>query len=154
MRKAKSSQKGRIADFDGLTASQIQANLSKIKTQNSSLQAMTKFDHIVTPVLAELADAILPGVWITKITYADSFPSQGGETRSLTLEGAIKAGTNNGQDDMTLGNKFKDELIKQPTLQKICGRNPVIRFTNVVGTSGRSGDKETTFTLTCAKGGR
>ena len=154
LRKAKSAHTGRIADFDGLTASQIQSNLDKIKTQNTNLQAMTKFDHIVTPLLAELADAIPQGIWVTKLSYSDAFPSQMGETRSVTIEGAIKAGSNNGQEDMTLGTKFKEAIVQQPIFKKICGTSPNICFTKVAGTAGRSGgDQETDFTLTCSKGG-
>lgn len=157
LRRAKSSQKGRIADFDNLTASQIQANLSKIKTQNASLQAMTKYDHIVTPILAEVADAIPPEVWVTKMTYTDVFPGQGMEERTVTIEGSVKSESRDGREDLALGNKFKDALASQPIMQKICGKDPVIRYLNVAGTgsneNSRTANGETRFTLTCAKGG-
>ncbi|WP_428075837.1 hypothetical protein [Candidatus Avelusimicrobium luingense] len=155
--RAKTTQKSRIADFDGLTASQIQSNLSKIKTQNSNLQAMIKYDHVVTPILAEIADSVPQGVWLTKITYGDVFPGTGSEERSLTLEGSIQAGTKDGRDDLALGNRFKDEFAKQPTIKRICGANPIIRYSEVAGTSSgeqKKAEQATKFTLTCAKGGR
>ena len=154
--RAKSSQKSRIADFEGLTASQIQSNLDKIKTQNSNLQAMIKYDHVVTPILAEVVDAIPQGVWITKFSYSDVFPGKGSEERSVVLDGAIESGTRDGRDDLALGNRFKEELAKQPTFKRICGANPTIRFSEVAGTSGSQKDsnKATKFTLTCARGGR
>ena len=154
--RAKSSQKSRIADFEGLTASQIQSNLDKIKTQNSNLQAMIKYDHVVTPILAEVVDAIPQGVWITKFSYSDVFPGKGSEERSVVLDGAIESGTRDGRDDLALGNRFKEELAKQPTFKRICGANPTIRFSEVAGTSGnqKGSNKATKFTLTCARGGR
>lgn len=162
LKRAKSSQKTRIEDFNGLTASQIQANLGKIKTQNSNLQAMVQHDHTVTPLLAEIVDTIPQEVWITKMSYGETFPSPGTETRSLTLEGAIQSGSSDGRADLALGNKFKDALVQQPIIKQICGNNGVIRYTNVAGTgsaaaarSGGEAGKSTSFTFTCSKpGGR
>lgn len=156
LRQKRSTQKGRVADFEGLTASQISSNLSKIKTQNASLQAMTKYDHVVTPILAEVADSIPPEVWVTKMTYNDTFPGNGQEARVITIEGSVKSGTGDGRDDMNIGNKFKDAFAQQPTVKKICDGNPLIRYTNIAGTGGNSArgkDAETNFTLTCSKGG-
>ena len=155
LRQEKSVQRGKIDDFNGLTASQIQSNLSKIKAQNSNLQSMLKSDHVVTTILAELANTIPDGVWITKISYSDAFPGKGGETREITLEGSIKSSTNSGQDDMTLGNKFRDDIGRQPTFRQICGAKPNLRFINVAGTNAQaSSNKGTSFVLTCSKGGR
>lgn len=162
LQSAKASQQRTVADFDGLTANQIQSNLSRMKTQNSNLQAMTRYDNTITPLIMEIVDAIPQQVWITKLEYGDPFPTKGSEARSVTIEGSIKSG-GDGQADLAMGNQFRDALAAQPIINKICGNSAAIRFVSVAGTasggnntSGGSGvEKETRFVFTCSKeGGR
>ena len=153
------SHKATIEDFKGLTASQIQSNLDKIRTQNTNLQGLTRNHHSIVPLLTEIVETIPPEVWLTKITYSEAFPGKGTESRSLIMDGAIKSGQKDGRADLALGNKFKDALIQRPVIRQICGKTAVINYSNIAGTGGgrRNGqsDKETHFTFTCAqKGGR
>ncbi len=150
--RAKSAHRQPIADFQGLSSSQIQSNLSQLKTQNSNLQAMSNYKNVITPVLAEVVDAIPPEIWITSFSYNDPFPAKGGEARSVHLEGSIKTGRD-GRADMALGNKFREALIEQPILHKICGEKGTINYTNVAGTGNRDNrsGQETNFTFVCGK---
>ncbi|MBR4355640.1 MAG: hypothetical protein IKP96_03620 [Elusimicrobiaceae bacterium] len=162
LKQAKASQKNQIADFNGLTASQIQSNLNKIKSQNTMLQGLEKNNNFITPLLVEIVNSVPPGVWITKMTYSDAFPGSGTEKRTLLLEGAIKSESKDGREDMALGNSFRDALVSQPTIRKICGADTAIRYPSVAGTgaknasSGRasfSNENNTRFTFTCSKAG-
>ncbi|MCQ2411158.1 MAG: hypothetical protein MJ053_06850, partial [Elusimicrobiaceae bacterium] len=167
-RKAKRAQTTVVEDFAGLSASPIKGNLDKIKNQNNNLQVLAQSTHTITPLLVEVVDVLPSGIWLNKITYTDVFPLRNSEDRSLTLEGFITAGTRDGRDDLTLGNKFRDALIEQPIIKKICGSNGSIRYSNVVGTkgdsqapsrraNGTSTGQETRFVFTCSKavvGGR
>ena len=167
LRQTKASATQTIADFDGLTASQIQSNLSKMKSQNSNLQQMLQFDHVITPVIMEVVDTIPQEMWITKFSYTDPFPSKGGEARNIVLEGAIKTGKD-GRADLALGNQFRDKLVQQPNFKKICGEKANIRYPNVAGTAGGNSSRgndsssaagtETSFVFTCGsqqqEGGR
>lgn len=158
---AKASQQRQIADFEGLTANQIQSNLSRMKTQNSNLQAMTRYDNLITPLLMEVVDVIPQEMWITKLTYSDPFPAKGTEARVVEIEGSIKTGAD-GQADMALGRRFNDELAALPIMSKICGKD-AMRFVTVAGTagSGNAGgrqnasavEQETRFVFRCAKDG-
>ena len=163
LRAAKASNKQTIADFDGLTADQIQSNLSKMKTQNNNLDALLKTEDAMTPLLVELVDTIPQEMWITKFNYTDMFPSKGPNSRNITIEGSIKTGKD-GRADLALGNQFKDALVKLPNFKKICGENGTIRYVNVAGagnatstaasSSGRPATgQETSFVFTCAKEG-
>ena len=157
LQQAKKSQTSQIADFAGLTASQIQANLSKVKSQNVTLQSIMQYENdknrAVTPILAEIADTIPPQVWILKLSYGDVFPAPASESRSLTIEGAIKSESKDEREDWRIGDKFRDAVAKQPIIQKICGvAKPDIRYSNTTGSVAAG--KETRFTITCAKGGR
>ena len=163
LKRAKSQNKQTIADFDGLTANQIQANLSKIKAQNENLDKLLQVNYI-TPILVDLVSAIPPEVWITRFSYQESFPSQRGEGRSLTLEGNIKTGSSEG--DLNMGRKFNDQLLRQPAIRALCGNTGGIQYKdlNVDGNGGapraslRGGiyasrpSQETSFTFTCGKG--
>ncbi len=159
--KTKASNKQTIADFEGLTANQIQSNLSKMKGQNSNLETALNSGNLITPLLVEIVDTIPREMWISKINYTDTFPTSSNNSRSITMEGSIKTGKD-GRADLALGNKFKDALVKLPTFQKICGDSAVIRYVNVAGTgNASSSDKkpsagqETSFVFTCGKqGGR
>lgn len=163
----KAANQQTIADFEGLTATQIQNNLSKMKTQNSNLQlALDSGGELITPLLVEVVDTIPQEIWISKFSYKDSFPSKGPSSRSLMIEGSIKTGKD-GRADLALGNQFKDALAKMPTFSKLCPDTPTIRYVNVAGAAGggstsssSSGRKsatgqETNFVLSCSKeGGR
>lgn len=154
----RASNRQTIADFEGLTASQIQSNLSKMKSQNNSLSSLLSNDDNIVPLLEEIVDTIPQEMWITKLNYTDSFPSKGPSSRSITLEGAIKTGKD-GRADLALGNQFKDALVKQPNFSKICGNTATIRYVNVAGagtaasTERAGAGQETSFVFTCAKGG-
>lgn len=162
LQRTKASQQRKVADFNGLTANQIQTNLSRMKTQNSNLQAMTKYDNFITPLVVEMVDALPAKMWITKLDYSDPFPNKGSEARSVTIEGAIKSGVD-GQTDLALGNQFRDAIAAQPIFNKICGNSANIRFVSVAGTAAggnsiqrgtaAAAEEETHFVLTCAKAG-
>ncbi len=162
LQRARAAQQRTVADFNGLTANQIQSNLNRMKTQNNNLQAMTKYDNTITPLVMEVVDSIPQEVWITKLEYGDPFPNKGSEARSLTIEGSIKSGKD-GQADLDMGNQFRDALSAQPIINKICGNSADIRFVSVAGTAssgnnnmpgGNSGvEQETRFVFTCAKEG-
>lgn len=161
MQRTQTAQQHTVAEFRGLTANQIQSNLSRMKTQNSNLLAMTKYDHFITPLVMEIVDSIPQQVWITKLEYGDPFPNKGSEARTFTIEGSIKSGVD-GQTDLSLGNQFRDTLVTRPITSKICGNSANIRFVSVAGTASagnspsrnsNSAEQETHFVLTCAKAG-
>ncbi|MBO7191029.1 MAG: hypothetical protein J6V32_02880 [Elusimicrobiaceae bacterium] len=159
---AQHSQKTKIEDFNGLTANQIQSNLSRIQSQNSNLQGLVDGEMPITPVLVDLVNSIPPEVWITKLSYARPFPGSNNAAGSITLEGYIKSATKDGRDDLALGNKFKDSFIRQPNTKKMCGSAATISYTSVAGTGGSKSSaaaetatgEGTRFTLKCAKGDR
>ena len=162
--RAKRQASGQILpEFQGMSGSQIQSNLSAMKTQNENLNSMLRYDTVITPVFVELMDSIPSDVWISKMTYKDVFPPKGGDMREIILEGFIKTGKN-GQADMAMGNEFKDKFIAMPTISKICGNSAVINYSNIAGasgsggaSSGRSGGRsgggsqETNFVLKCSR---
>lgn len=160
--RTKASNRQTIADFEGLTANQIQSNLSKMKSQNGNLSTLLSGDSVLVPVLEEIVNTIPQDMWITKLSYTDSFPSKGASSRKIDMEGAIKTGKD-GRADLALGNQFKDALVQQPIFQQICGKTATIRYVNVAGagtSAASAGGRETTgqetsFVFTCGKeGGR
>ena len=136
-----------IADFQGLSSSQISSNLSTMKTQNKNLEDLTRNNVFITPVFEELVDSMPDQVWITSLKYKGDFPAQA-NNRSIVLEGRIKTG-NGGKEDLALGNSFKDAFASMPTISKICGSTAVINFHQIAGSGS---NKETTFTLNCSAG--
>ncbi len=159
--KAKASNKMKIADFEGLTASKIQSNLSKMKTQNTNLRALLEQGgEYITPLLVELVDTIPQEIWINKLEYAAPFPAKSSSVPTLTIEGTIKTGRD-GRADLALGNQFKDALVQQPNFKKICGDSANIQYVNVAGTGkantnstvgsggSSSAGQETSFVLKC-----
>lgn len=153
LRTAQAGHRQPIADFKGLSSSQIQSNVKQLKTQNSNLQTVMNYKNVITPLLTEVVDVIPPEIWITSFSYNDPFLAKAGENRSVRLEGSIKSGRD-GRADMALGNKFRDALIEQPILHKICADKGTITYTNVAGTGSRSekgSGQETNFSFVCGK---
>lgn len=166
-KRAKKAQQVSVADFDNMSSSEIQSNLQKIKLQNQNLQDLVRAGNSITPLLVEIVDTLPAQMWIDKLSYTDTFPTKGTEGRSFTIEGFIRSGTKDGRDDLNLGNKFREALIKQPLVSRICGASATIRYSDVVGTGSsesRDGFRERTFggarsskgqesrfTLTCSK---
>lgn len=157
LRDVKSRNEQPIADFEGLTANQIQSNLTRIKTQNANLEKLLA-GVPVTPLLVDIVTAIPEQMWITKLSYKEEFPAKRGETRSLTFEGSIKTG--NSEEDLAVGKKFYDQLVAQPAVKALCGAKADIKYkelaTSDEASSARASDKdkgkETSFTFTCEKG--
>ena len=135
-----------MADFQGLSSSQISSNLNTLKTQNNNLEGLARNNAYVTPVLEELVDSLPDQVWVTAVKYRGDFPS--GNNRSITLEGRIKT-DKGGKADLALGNTFRDAFAAMPTFSKICGNTALINFHQIAGSGS---NKETTFTLNCGSG--
>ncbi len=160
LKRVKSQGKQAIADFEGLTANQIQSNLTKLKTQNENLEKLLQINY-VTPLLVDLASVIPPEVWITRLSYQEQFPSNRSDSRSLTIEGSIKTGSSEG--DLNMGRKFNDQLLKMPAIRALCGNGGGIQYKDLnVENGGNSrprkagtarSSQETSFTFTCGKGG-
>ncbi len=155
--RVKSQNEAPIADFDGLTASQIESNLSRIRSQNTNLeQLITK--HTVTPLLVDMVTAMPAQMWISSLSYREDFPPKNGETRSLTFEGFIKTG--NPEQDLVVGKEFYDKVIQQPAIKDLCGDTAEIRYKDVATGAQDSMERldtnsglQTSFTFTCSKGG-
>lgn len=162
LEKAKRQSKNTISDFEGLSASQIQSNLSRVKSQNTSLEELLRSKDM-TPLLVDLVNTIPEEMWITKLAYKESFPAKKGESGSFTFEGAIQTG--NSETDLAVGKKFEEAFKKLPSIKSLCGDKAEIKYKDlaIVGNEGgrsnrnnsRSG-KETSFTFTCggSTGGR
>lgn len=147
----------------GLSAGQIQSNLSKMQSQITALQGLEDIGHLATPLLEELFNIMPAEMWITKISYSDSMkPARGGEdSRSLQIEGLIKTDGKDGRADMAIGNHFKELAMQQANLKKICAKDINIVFPQLAGTKAESGNargisgsvglaKETQFQFTCS----
>lgn len=152
-----------IEDFRGLTASQIQNNLNRIRTQNKNLEQLLKL-NVATPFLVDIAETIPPQVWLKKISYKEEFPSKNSDTRSLTLEGVINTG--NPSKDIDVGKKFDKALSARAAFKALCGEKADhLSYDDVdtrggnVAASGRRGQNAasvkngTSFTYICKKGG-
>ncbi len=149
-----------IADFNGLSASQIQSNLSRIKTQNDSLEKLLQ-TQVATPLLVDLAASIPEDIWIDKLSYREEFPAKRGEVRAFTFEGSIKTG--NTERDLVLGKSFRDRLAQKPAIKALCGNAAEIKYKDLaLGANEKDSSKnnsvakatnETSFTFTCSKGG-
>lgn len=167
LRRTKKAQQVTVADFSNMSSNDIQSNLQKVKAQNQSLQNLVGDGNPITPLLVEIVNTIPSQIWVTKISYTDVFPNKGTENRSLSMEGFIRSGTRDGREDMALGNQFRDALIRQPIIGRMCGAGATIRFSDVVGTKGTgsggsrrgraenvsasAGGQETRFVFTCSK---
>lgn len=162
---AKASQSSSIRDFDGLTANQIQSNLSKIKTQNSSLSALLT-DNPMTPILVEIVDSLPRDIWLTRVSMADAFPPKAGSVRQLSISGMIQTGRG-GAEDMVLGRQFSEALLQKPGIQKICAKDQAeaMKYSAIAvaadqkapkvsnrGDGRQQAAQETTFTFSCNVG--
>ena len=150
--KQKRQNKANIEDFNGLTAQQIQNNLSKIKNQNANLEGVLAGSPSA-PLLADIVRAIPDQIWINKITYKEEFPPKKTNARSLVLEGFIQT-----DRDTDLGTSFRDQLAKTPSIKALCGNKGDMQFKFVESqgegrTRGSGKGTETSFTYTCEKGG-
>ncbi len=158
LKKLRKNTSNVLADFEGLTAQQIESNLNRIKTQNTNLDNLVS-NAYVTPVLVDIVKAIPTDVWLAKISYKEEFPSKKGGNRSLILEGFIKTG--NSDQDLTLGKTFYDKLIQTPSIKSMCGTKGEIKYRdlallgegNTTGSGSNGKNKETSFVFTCDKGG-
>ena len=161
-KKAERGYKTTVADFKNWSASQIQGNLDSIKTQNQNLEKLVATDHLITPLLVEMVDSMPREMWVTKMSYADPFPGNKSDARSLTIEGYIRSGKKDGREDMAIGNQFREAFIKKPTANRICGASSNIRFPTLAGTGsqettssirGRKAvEQNTRFVFTCSRG--
>ena len=147
-----------LPDLAGLTAQQIENNLSRIKTQNTSLEGLI-VKTSTTPLLADLATAIPEQAWINKLVYKESFPPKArGNTRSLTFSGSIKTGDTS--RDLAVGKQFQEKLNKMSSIKSICGNKSVeLTYKNLAllgedgkTKSGASKSKEISFEFTCPGG--
>lgn len=158
LKAAKKQNAQTLADFEGLTATQIQTNLNRIKTQNSNLEKLLK-TNAITPLLVDVVSVIPPQMWITKLAYREDFPSKRGDVRSLSFEGSIRTG--NSENDLALGKKFYDQLVQMPAIRALCGAAAEIKYKELATasdepsgkTAANQAGKETSFTFTCEKGG-
>ena len=152
-----------VADLDGLTAQQIQNNLTKIKNQNSNLEGVIS-PYYGADLLSSIADVIPDQIWLEKVSYREEFPPKKSRARSLILEGWIQTGKA-ASDDMDLGNKFRDLLMRKPVIKNLCGGNTrqdtvdmkynelALLGDKVTSKGVYSKNKATSFTFTCSKGG-
>ena len=136
-----------VEEFKGMSASQISSNLNSMKSQNSNLGSLVKYNTYITPILAEIIDSVPENVWVSSIRYTDAFPPNGQESRRISLEGKIKT-DKGGPADLALGNKFKDAFVSMPTIKQICGQTGNIDFSNVAGSGA---NKDTSFVLECSR---
>ncbi|MBQ7908291.1 MAG: hypothetical protein IJ311_02190 [Elusimicrobiaceae bacterium] len=161
LNEAKKKNTKLIDDFEGLTASQIQNNLSRIKTQNGNLEQLLK-NVPNTPLLVDIVAAIPENVWLTNISFREEFPAKNKNNRQLTLEGAVKTG--NSDRDLALGRVFRNNLLEQPAIKTLCGQTGEIKYKDLAlgntteskGKSKQSEGKpktETSFVFTCGQGG-
>lgn len=159
LKRVKSQNAAPIADFDGLTASQIESNLSRIQTQNTNLEKFMK-KNTITPLLVDVVSAMPEQMWISTLAYKEEFPPKSGDVRSLSFEGFIKTG--NPEQDLVVGKQFYDKIVEMPAIKALCGTQAEIKYRDVA-TAGADADVsrrrdansglQTSFTFTCGKGG-
>lgn len=143
-----SSSSNNVEDFKGLSASQVQTNLDNIKSQNDVLTGVYNDSPLATPVLAAVANAIPPQVWLTKIAYTSPL-SENKDSASLTVEGIISSGKDS-VENLLISRRLEDEFAKQPALKQICRDAKATTGSTVARGKGNGALKETTFVLRCA----
>ncbi|MBO5911686.1 MAG: hypothetical protein J6Q05_05870 [Elusimicrobiaceae bacterium] len=143
-----------LEDFRGLSSSQLQTNMNNIKDQNDALTDVYVNSGLVTPILDGIAHAVIPNMWLDKITYSVPFPASRPGEGSLTLEGTIHS-EKDGSEDLIIGGKFKDSMTRQTALKRLC-RNVDIRYTSIAssGTKVQKANNDTKFVLTCSNGSK
>ena len=141
-----------LADFQGLSSTQLQTNLDNIKSQNDVLTNVYTNSSLVTPVLAAVGNAVPDKVWLTKISYSAPFPNTSKGTPSLTVEGIISTGNDN-VENLLVSRRLPELFSKQTALKQIC-KNADVK-TGATNTRGRGSIamKETSFILTCSSSG-
>ena len=150
LKKKQAAASRTLEDFKGLTSSQLQTNLDNIKNQNEILSDVYANSPLATPVLNAVAQAVLPKMWLTKVSFSASFPLRHQGEGKLTLEGYISAGKE-GTEDLLVGGQFKESIAKQPALKRLC-RNANIRYVNISASTlrkTRASKEGTQFVLTC-----
>ena len=146
-----------LDDFKGLTGGQIKTNPERIKAQNNTLENIVKNDADITPMLVDIVDSVPKEVWLTQLSYQDSFPSNGDKSRSWKIQGFVRTGKTDGKADLEIGQKFRETLAKSPLIRKICPEQKLaIRYITVAGSSSVTGSnkevsiaKETEFEISC-----
>ncbi len=154
LKRAEATHKVNVDDFKGLSGTQIQNNLNKIKSQNNNLQGLVTYRNKIIPWVEDMVNSLPAEMWVTKISYTDAFPGNNSEARSIVLDGFIKSGKK-GTVDVSVGDKFQKTLSQQPTIKQICGDKVRISYGTIAGATG---DKQkdtapTSFHLTCSKAG-
>lgn len=161
LKRIKSQNSAPLADFEGLSASDIESNLSRIKNQNANLEGFMK-RNTVTPLLVDVVAAMPEQMWISTLSYKEDFPAKNGDVRSLTFEGFIKTG--NPEQDLVVGKQFYDQIVRQPAIKALCGSAAEIKYRDVATGSSEENTRtsrrrdsnsglQTSFTFTCSKGG-
>lgn len=146
-----------LDDFKGLTGGQIKTNLERIKAQNNTLENIVKNEAPATPLLVAIVDSVPKEMWLSQVTFQDTFPSGGNKDRRLIIQGFIRTDKGDGQADLEIGQKFRETLGKSPLISQICpGQKLAIRYITVAGSSAAVASpteeavaKETEFEITC-----
>ncbi len=152
LKKKQATSSQTLDDFKGLSSAQLQTNLDNIKAQNETLTQAYTNSPLVTPILDAIAHAVIPHMWLDRVTYTAPFPAQRPGEGSLTLEGTIHS-EKDGSEDLIIGGQFKDSVARQPALKRLC-RNVNIRYTSIANAADRNKtqrvDNNTKFVLTCS----
>ena len=150
LRKARSAASQTLEDFKGLSLNQLQTNLDNIRTQNDSLTEVYVNSPLVTPILEGIGRSVRDKMWLTKIVYTAPFPAKRPGGGKLTVEGAIQS-EKDGSEDLVIGGQFKDLLMRQPALKRLCNVNSInMIYTNIANAKNRTqANNDTQFVLTC-----
>lgn len=120
MRKETKNSANLIADFAGLSANQIQSNLSKVQEQNRNLEGLTT-NQLITPFLIDVVDTIPQQMWLNRLEYQNAFPpARREDKRIIQLEGEIQTG--NADQDLEVGRKFRESILTKPSFRNLCGQ--------------------------------
>jgi len=151
VKKKQGSAIGLLEDFKGLTASELSNNLSSIKTQNDTLSMIYGSTPLMTPILVAVANSLQPNMWLTRVSYASSFPNTRRGEGTLEITGVIASGKESGED-LIIGGRFKETLAQQRELASLC-YNANIRYTqgsSATASRAKGATSETHFTLSCS----
>ena len=153
LKKKQSVASQTLDDFKGSSSTQLQNNLDNIKNQNDALTDVYVNSPLVTPVLDAVAHAVIPNMWLTKVSYTAPFPAKRPGEGNLLLEGNIHS-DKDGSEDLIIGGRFKESVAKQSALKRLC-RNIDIRYTSIANTAAKTKaqknvENDTKFVLTCS----